>query len=328
MITNAFRRYVDRAREGRIALWRLGAGCLLVLLVWVLTTVAAFFVGAFFVVLGTDARVFDPGAFLQVFLSTPSGVASALASFVGMSGGVFLAVRWVHRRPFGSVLGASGRIAWGDVARGFAAAFVTSALAEAPNFLVDPSVHRSATALGVWLLWLVPTMLLLFIQVSAEELAFRGYLLQSLAARFRSPLVWALLPLLLFTALHWNAQTGAAMSVATLASIAAFAALATLLVVRTGNLSVGIGAHLGLNSFGILGVSHMSWLSGAALFEGRPVDVGDWSGTQALVVGLFGIAPFALMALMLLHPRSPLKVGSLDLPVAGTISLEEQGREA
>ena len=35
---------------------------------------------------------------------------------------------------------------------------------------------------------------------AAEELAFRGYLMQALAARFRSPLVWWLLPALLFGA--------------------------------------------------------------------------------------------------------------------------------
>ena len=99
------------------------------------------------------------------------------------------------------------------------------------------------------------------------------------------------------------------MTAAMLASIAAFAATATVLVVRTGNLAAGIGAHLGLNTFGILVVSHMSWLSGVALLNGQPVDVGEWSGLDAFLVGVFGVAPFVLVALLLLHPRSPLRVG-------------------
>ena len=69
-----------------------------------------------------------------------------------------------------------------------------------------------------------------------------------------------------------------------LVSIAAFAVTATILVVRTGNLGAGLGAHLGLNSSAILFVSHTSWLSGAALFEGQPIDTGDWSLVDAIAV--------------------------------------------
>jgi len=79
--------------------------------------------------------------------------------------------------------------------------------------------------------------------------------------------------------------------------------------VKTGNLGAGIGAHLGLNMFGILVVSHVSWLSGVALFQGKPMDVGEWSAFDAILVAVLGAAPFALMALLLLHPRSPLRVG-------------------
>jgi len=309
MLSAAFYRYVDAARE-RSALWRIAVSMILILLVWAFATVAVFFVGAFLTQLGPGGPVIvDPGTFVHDFLASPAGVVTALSSFIGMTAGVFLAVRWVHRRPFGTVLGASRRLAWGDFWRGLVASLLASALAEVPVLLIDPSISRSGIDLGTWLLWFLPTALLLFVQVSAEELAFRGYLLQSLAARFKSPLIWALLPLLLFTALHWNAQSALSMSAAMLFAIAAFAATATALVVKTGNLGAGIGAHLGLNMFGILVVSHVSWLSGVALFQGKPMDVGEWSAYDAVLVAVLGAAPFALMALLLLHPRSPLRVG-------------------
>jgi CAAX protease family protein len=309
MTSSAFRRYVDAARE-RAGLWRIGLGSGLILLLWGASTIAAFALGGVFGAFVLGGRLAeDPNAFVDAVLASPAGVEIALLSFSGMAAGVFLAVRWVHWRPMGTVLGASGRLAWGDFRRGLSASLIASALAELLTLLVDSSVERSAIGLGTWFLWLVPTILLLFLQVSAEELTFRGYLLQSLAARFRSPIVWALLPLALFTALHWNAHSSLPMAAAMLASIAAFAATATVLVVRTGNLAAGIGAHLGLNTFGILGVSHMSWLSGLALFRGKPVDLGDWSDLDAFFVGLLGVAPFVLVALLLLHPRSPLRVG-------------------
>ncbi len=307
MISSAFIRYVDRAREGRTALWCICVGAAVILLVWAIVTVVAFIVGA--VLSGFLPGVGDPGALMQLFLASPGGDATALASFLGMSGGVFLAVRLVHGRPFATVLGASGRIAWRNFARGLAAALIASALAELATFFIDPSLKRNAIGLGAWLAWLVPLAALLFVQVSAEELAFRGYLMQSLAARFRSPLVWALIPIALFTALHWDAHSPPAMKTAMLLSIGAFAVLATALVVRTGNLGAGIGVHLGLNAFGILFVAHMSWLSGGALFVSRPLDAGGWSLLDSLLVGIASIGSFGLMAVFLLHPRSPLRVG-------------------
>jgi membrane protease YdiL (CAAX protease family) len=312
---SAFSRYVDRAREGRTGIGYLIAGIVIIVLAWAATTTAALVIGTF--ASGLVAR-FGPGGagdgrqlpwtLMQDFLASPAGIVAVLASFIGMSFGVFLAVRLVQGRRFGGVLGASGRLAWAHFGKGLAASLLTAALAEIATYFVDPSLRRTGLPVLAWLGWCVPLTLLLFVQISAEELMFRGYLPQTLAARFRSPLVWAGLPVVLFTLLHWNGETGAAMQGATLLSIGAFALLAIVLVVKTGNLGAGMGAHLGLNMFGILFVSHMSWLSGAALFASRPLDAGRWSTLDALLIGLFGIASFGLTLLLLIHPRSPLSV--------------------
>ena len=58
---------------------------------------------------------------------------------------------------------------------------------------MPPEVAR-LRPLGEWLMGLAPALVLILWQVSAEEVAFRGYLLQQLRARVRSPLVWAVLP--------------------------------------------------------------------------------------------------------------------------------------
>ncbi len=308
MISAAFLRYVDRAREGRLSLWRLAVGVVLILFVWVLVTLAVMLLGA--TLGGFGSGNVDARAAVNNFLASPEGVAAALTTFFGMSFGVLLAVKAVDRRPFGTVLGAEARLSWRDFWRGLTASLIASALGELATYFVDPSLRRSAMSIGAWLLWLAPLALLLGVQVSAEELMFRGYLTQSLAARFKSPLIWALIPIALFTILHWDAQSEPSMKGAMLLSIGAFAVLATVLVVRTGNLGAGVGVHLGLNSFGILIVSHMSWLSGGALFTSRALDAGGWSVLDALLVGLLSVASFLLMALFLLHPRSPLKAGA------------------
>jgi membrane protease YdiL (CAAX protease family) len=293
-----------------VSLWRIVAGAAVVLLVWAAFTFVSFIAGVVLSgALNEHPRGGDPSAFIIAFLASPAGVATALSSFLGMTAGVWLALRLMHGRAFGTVLGASGGIAWRDFWRGLLVSLIASGLAEAATYLVDPTLQRSDLAVVAWLIWLAPLTLLLFVQVSAEEIAFRGYLTQSLAARFSSPLAWAAIPIAIFTLLHYDSHSLPSMTAAMLLSIAAFTVLVTVLVVRTGNLGAGIGVHLGLNAVGILFVSHMSWLSGGALFRSAPLDLGSWSHLDAFLVGLVSIASFALMAALLLHPRSPLRVG-------------------
>lgn len=307
-----FERYVERARLGKTALWRIIAGALLVTLAFALSSLAVVALAAWLIARGRAGEGgfagSDPTEVMVDFLGTPTGVACTLLSFLGMTIGVFLAVRLVHGRSFASVLGAEDRVSWSHFSRAFVAALIASALAEVAFYFVDPSLRRSGLTILEWLAWGAPLALLLFVQTSSEELAFRGYLMQSLAARFRSPLVWAVVPGLLFTVAHWNAESLPSMNSSMLVTIAAFAAVAALLVYATGDLGAAIGTHLGMNLFSILIVSHAGWLDGAALFVSRPMEGPDWTAEESLWLALINFASFAVMLLLLLGPRSPLRV--------------------
>ena len=137
---------------------------------------------------------------------------------------------------------------------------------------------------------------------------FRGYLLRGLANRFRSPYVWALLPGLLFTSMHWSSTSSAAINACVLASIAAFALLLTLLVYATGNLGAGFGAHLGNNLTGFLLISHQESYNSFALFNAKPLEGAGWTTFDAVLIAAIGIVSSLLTIVLLLHPRSPLKV--------------------
>jgi membrane protease YdiL (CAAX protease family) len=246
--------------------------------------------------------------------ASPVGVAAVLLTFLPIWPGVWLAVRVLHRRPLRTVLGAEGRLAWGDFGRGLAAVLIASAVTELPMLVLDPTLERSSVGLGAWLLLFAPLTALILLQTSAEELAFRGYLVQSLAARFRTPLIWGVLPGLLFTVAHWNGNAPTLMNAAILFTIATVAAVTTILVYRTGNLGAAMGVHLGANVFSILVVSHMDWLGGVALFTGKPVDAGGWTIGEAVGIGASGAVMMGLILWLLLAARSPLRVGP---PTAG-----------
>jgi membrane protease YdiL (CAAX protease family) len=218
-------------------------------------------------------------------------------------------MRFVHREKLSALFGAARRISWSDFAKGLIAVLITSAISEIAIYMMAPDIQRTAIGWGTWLAFLLPILFLAFIQTSSEELLFRGYLLRGLAHRYRSPLVWGLLPALVFTCLHWNLGAPLAMNLCVLASIGAFAALVTVLVYVTGNLGAGMGAHFANNFAGFLLISHESALSSFALYRGKPLETIAWTPGSALLIALIGLVCCALTLLILVHPRSPLRVG-------------------
>jgi len=215
-LPTAFARFVDQARNGKMALWRVVVAVLLIGLIWLIFSLAAFLSVAFYTGAFDDlaAGAAEDWPFGEEFFGSPAGLAAILSSFIGIWLGIWLAVRLLHSRPFTSVLGGAGRLSWSNFSRGLAAALIISALSEAAFYAADPSIVRSEVELGAWLMWLAPLTLALFVQISAEELAFRGYLMQSLAALFGSPIVWAGIPGLFFTLLHWDPNAASAMNAA------------------------------------------------------------------------------------------------------------------
>lgn len=296
--------------SGRTGLPRLLAGSAIVAAFWMAGTVAALMGGSYVHAhwLAASGAGLPAGGIAQDFIATPAGVLTALASFAGIWIGVWVAMRLVHREPLAALLGNARRVSWNGFAKGLAAVAITSLLSEVALYMLSPGIGRGTISLSSWLVFLVPIVLLTLLQTSSEELLFRGYLTRGLAARFRSPLVWGLLPLLLFTSMHWSPASGLAINLSVLVSIFAFALVLLATVYATGNLGAAFGAHLANNLFGFLLISHQESYDAFALFTAPALEAAGWTGSDALFIAAIGIAASGLTALLLLHPRSPLRV--------------------
>ena len=253
-------------------------------------------------------NAFGLGDTIQQFLSTAGGLLATLATFAGIWLGIWVAMRWLHREKLSRLFGNSARLSRSGFVNGLAAVLVTSVLTELCYWFIIPEVRRGPIELGTWALLLLPVVFFAFIQTSSEELLFRGYLQRGLAYRFRSPLAWAVLPTLVFTALHWNPASVLGMNIGVAISIGAFAALLALLVYATGNLGAAMGAHLGNNLVGFLLISHDDALGGLALFRAPPLDGLAWTPGETAVIAGISIVSILLTWLLLLHPSSPLRV--------------------
>jgi membrane protease YdiL (CAAX protease family) len=303
----AFERY-RRSPSARTTLPRLFLGTAVVVLLWAATTAAVLFGGTYVFFAWQAPAAPPPEGVMQGFLASPIGILTALVSFAGIWIGLWVAMRWVHGEKLSALIGVSRRISWSGFLKGLIAVLITSFISEILLYLLQPQIARGPISLSSWLLFAIPISVLTLLQTSSEEVLFRGYLLRGLANRFRSPFIWALLPALLFTSLHWSASASPAINACVLASIAAFALLLTLVVYATGNLGAALGAHLGNNLTGFLLISHQQSYNSFALFNARPLEGPGWTTSDAVLIAFIGIACSLLTIVLLLHPRSPLRV--------------------
>jgi len=309
--TKAFDRY-RRSPNEKTTLARLIVGTIVIVAVWLATTLAAMFAGFYIQVtfpalLGQEPLTFADGGLLESFMATRVGFVTSLVTFAGIWLGVWIAMRGIHRERFGRLLGNSGSLSRSGFFRGLAAVLLTSVLVEIAMYAMSPGLAMGQLSLPLWLLFVLPVAFLGFLQTSSEELLFRGYLLRGLAYRFRSPLIWAVLPALAFTALHWNTAAPLVTNIAVFLSIGAFAAMLVLLVRATGNLGAAMGAHLGNNLANFVLISHDNALNSFALFKGAPLTALT-GPDKAIPVVVISVVAVLLALLLLMHPRSPLKV--------------------
>ncbi|MEZ5686095.1 MAG: CPBP family intramembrane glutamic endopeptidase [Paracoccaceae bacterium] len=238
-------------------LWRsaLGAGA-----------IAVIYLGGTWIALFAVAQMTTPMQFVSILRqigagNTPAGLAMLLASFIPMALGVAFVTRGLHQRALGSLLGA-------QVLRDFRKVLIPLAalwLALLPLALLNPDVGRS-TPLPTVLTWLPLVLPLLVLQIGAEELVFRGYLLQQLGARFHHPLIWMGLPSVLFGALHYNPADFGANAIWPALWAGLFGCLAADLTARSGNLGAALAFHLATNFSGMVLVGLYGSLDGLALY--------------------------------------------------------------
>jgi membrane protease YdiL (CAAX protease family) len=104
------------------------------------------------------------------------------------------------------------------------------------------------------------------IQTGAEEVLFRGYMQQQLAARFSSPLMWMVLPSAIFAALHYQPEIMGDNTWLMMAAVFVFALLAADLTAVTGTIGAAWAMHFVNNALAILVVATDGPLSGLALY--------------------------------------------------------------
>ncbi len=314
-----FNAYVGLARDGRNGIWRILTGFLAVAIIWIALGIAIVVAGAALFVARSGGRADSIDAIFatfdyQVLAADPLGSGTVLLSFAGIWAGVWLIMRILHRRSIRDLFGVERRVLWSDFLRASLVTFVVGLIAIPFLLLVDPTVQRGDISLSGWLIAALPLMLCCFVQTSAEEILFRGYLHQTLAARYATPAIWLGLPTILFTLLHWEGEASSAINLSVLVTIGVFALSMSYLLIKTGNLAAAMGAHFGNNIGAFLIFSSQPEFSGGVLFMGRSIREPGWTTEQALMLGVIGVVAILVAQVLLVHPASPVRLRSLSRP--------------
>lgn len=291
MIPAAYEPLVAPARI-RPSLWRLALGVLLIALLWTLGGVAVF-VGAGLLLAP------EPGQPLAQELAageTARATLVLLATFFGLFAAPFLAARWIHARRPPRLIGPLPR-----ALRHFGLGMGVVLAVYAANLAIWAAIYDSAPGLppAAWLSLLPLVIALLLVQTGAEELAFRGYLQSQLAARFASPLVWMVIPSLLFGAMHVRGDVHPGTLAVILVQVTLFGLIAADLTARTGSLGAAWGIHFANNFVALALLSVPGSLSGVTLrLSPYGLDVPPPLPIVALDVATLGLVWVALTRLL------------------------------
>ena len=289
------------ARRG---LWRLCVGIVLIVagwLGWTVVVMSGFVLYKLAGGLGIREALSALGQFIGT--TSPASVIFQLATFAGIWPATWAALKLLHGQPFGTLLSPEGRMRWGDFGRGLALAAGFWVLTMVVGLAVVGMPTRTDLPLSAWLVAFAPLAVMVFLQASGEELIFRGYILQQLAARWRNPLIWAALPAFLFGLAHYSSGSELGLGWHYVAVTLLFGLAAAALVWRTGSIAAAMGLHTGMNLFSLSTVGLGEIIGGTQLF------LYDASEAELLFV-VDGVSTLAVL-LFVLSPLCPIRARAL-----------------
>ena len=209
--------------------------------------------------------------------TTPAAMLLLLGSFavwpLAIAGGLAIA----HRRSFGSLLGQDTRRLF--LRTSFALLALNAVIFVLPPWgWADLAPH---TPLRLWLSLLPIALGAVLVQVAAEELLFRGYLQQALAAARLPAWVWLTVPSVLFGLGHYDVSAGENTWLIVLWA-AIFGMLMADLTARSGSIGPAVAVHLANNVAALLIAGLNDSLNGLALYT-YPLGLTDEAALRALL---------------------------------------------
>lgn len=239
----------------------------------------------------SPAQPFAEYARLAGTFRVPAGMLGTnlgIASLIPISFAVIVVVHQVRPRWLGSV---RPRLRWRYLLVSLGIAAVALALVFWLSTLAGPALHlRPQPQFWTFMIIVLITSPL---QAAGEEYLFRGYLLQAFGSMVRNPWFGVLVSSVVFAAFHGLQNPPLFLD------RLAFGILAAILVMRTGGLEAGIGAHV-INNIYAWGLAGLT----SSIAQARGLTGIGWVDAAFDVGGFALFAVLAYLAARLLRLRT------------------------
>ncbi len=206
------------------------------------------------------------------FGSKPIEILFIFSTFIPGLIGIMVILRVLHRRRFVTLFGPALRACVAQFKYGFFVACIMAVAGLILGFgqlILFPetaAAQRGPLLISDWLLFLLPMLGVIFIQIAVEELFFRGYLLQHLMARFGKFWIAAIVPSLIFGLGHYDSLTFGANAWLYVMTTTVGGILLCSVTLRTGNIGAALGLHFANNIWATLTLGVSGHMDGTSLW--------------------------------------------------------------
>jgi len=253
-------KYVDQRLVGKSGIIRNIGSLITILFSWmIIGLVPAFFyvvVKIFYNYYTGNGLTFDAEDFEKLEKGGDLVSFSIIMSqFVFLILGILLAVVVIHKRPFRTIITPYKKINFRIILFSVGLYFILSILSNLVEFILFQDTFRWVMDINKILIAFPVIFILIMIQTSAEELFFRGYIIQGLSGKIKSVIIMALINGIIFTLPHIpNSEVVESFKLSiyngilTLSFYFMFAFLLTFLTIKTNSLEIALGVHF-MNNF-------------------------------------------------------------------------------
>lgn len=290
--------FLDQVELGHTEWYRYFFGVVLILFFWLVLGSLFVVVPLLWVMLdGDPATAVDLQTGMMIGINPMVNYVALNLSFGMMIVGVFVAVRFVHGRPFRSIITPAKTFEWRRMWQGFGVWLLLVTVASLVEYLLHPEIYTVVFDARRFLPFALVVLLLTPMQTTAEELLFRGYLLQATGHWGRNFLVLSLVNGILFMLPHLGNPELAASAILLPLFYLSFGAIFTYITLRDNSAALAIGAHAANNLYSALFANY----TGSALQTESIFLVTELDAVYAVISFWAMAAAFYLMLLSKPH---------------------------
>ena len=207
---------------------------------------------------------------------------------------LILLIKWLHRRSFSETINGTKRVRWRRVFTGFGVWFLLSLFLLMASYFIDPGDLTFQFDIRSFIPLFFIALIFIPLQITFEELLFRGYLAQGIGAWTKNRWLAVFIPSILFGLMHsWNTEVGTYGFWASMPQYVLFGLIFGFISVLDDGIELSMGFHAANNIFACLFVTFDgSSLKTPALFHQQTVNMHH----ETITLLLFGLIVFIFFA--------------------------------